>query len=376
MKRYGNLFDKICDINNLRLAHKNAKKGKGWYKEVKMIDKDPDKYLHELQAMFLNRTFHTSSYEVFYKTEGKKRRKIYKLPYYPDRVAQWAILQVIEPYIVKTLIADTYSAIPGRGIHKGLKKLQHAMKYDKVECAYCLKIDARHYYQNINHSILKRKYRRLFKDKDVLYLLDEIIDSVNTIDDEDIVEIQLAGEEYEPETGIPIGNYLSQYSGNYYFSEFDHWVKEVQHVKYYFRYMDDVVIFAPTKERLHELIHEIMIYFHDKMKLRVKHNWQIFPSYVRGVDFLGYRVFGDYTLLRKSTCVKMKRKLTRIRKKCERGNQMNYSEWCSINSYRGWTDHCDSFRLCQKYYAPVKPYALRYYKTVVKKNAEERRKTA
>lgn len=116
MKRHDNLFDKIWDIDNLRLAHRNAKKGKGWYKEVKEIDKDPDKYLYELQAMFLNRTFHTSNYEVFYKTEGKKRRKIYKLPYYPDRIAQWAILQVIEPYIVKNLIADTYSAIPGRGI--------------------------------------------------------------------------------------------------------------------------------------------------------------------------------------------------------------------------------------------------------------------
>lgn len=376
MKRYGNLFEKICDINNLRLAHKNAKKGKGWYKGVKMIDKDPDKYLYQLQTMFLNRTFHTSKYEVFYRNEGKKRRKIYKLPYYPDRIAQWAILQVIEPYLIKNLISDTYSAIPGRGIHKSLDKLQHVMRYDPDECQYCLKIDARHYYQSINHDILKEKYRRLFKDKELLYLLDEIIDSINTIDDEDIVEIQLAGEDYDPETGIPIGNYLSQYSGNYYFSEFDHWMKEVQHVKYYFRYMDDIVIFAPTKECLHGLIQKIMAYFHNHLKLRVKHTWQIFPSYVRGVDFLGYRVFEDYTLLRKSTCTKMKRKLTRIRKKCEAGNQMNHSEWCSFNSYRGWTDHCNSFRLCQKYCDPVNPYALKYYETVVKKNAEERRKVA
>lgn len=44
MKRYDHLFEKICDIENLRKAHKNAKKGKGWYKEVQEIDKDPDKY--------------------------------------------------------------------------------------------------------------------------------------------------------------------------------------------------------------------------------------------------------------------------------------------------------------------------------------------
>ena len=371
MKRHDNLFDKIWDIDNLRLAHRNAKKGKGWYKEVRAIDKDPDKYLYEIQAMLINHQFHTSPYEVFYKNEGKKRRKIYKLPYFPDRIVQWAILQVIEPYIVKNLIADTYSAIPNRGIHKGLEKLQHVMKYDAAECTYCLKIDARHYYQNINHEILKDKYRRLFKDKDVLYLLDEIIDSINTIDDEDVVEIQLAGEDYDPETGIPIGNYLSQYCGNYYFSAFDHWIKEQKHVKFYFRYMDDIVIFGSTKEELHKLLEEINSYFHDCMKLRIKQNYQIFPSYVRGIDFLGYRVFGNYTLLRKTTCTAMKRKLTRIKKKCDQGNMMNHSEWCSINSYRGWTDYCDSFRLCLKYYEPVKPYATNYYETVVK--AKERK---
>ena len=35
MQGTGNLFSKIYAIDNLRLAYKNAKKGKGWYKEVK-----------------------------------------------------------------------------------------------------------------------------------------------------------------------------------------------------------------------------------------------------------------------------------------------------------------------------------------------------
>lgn len=96
MKRYGHLYEKIYDMENLKLAHQHAKKGKGWYAEVQMIDSDPDKYLKELQDMLINKTYHTSEYEVFYKNEHGKTRKIYKLPYFPDRVAQWAILQVIE----------------------------------------------------------------------------------------------------------------------------------------------------------------------------------------------------------------------------------------------------------------------------------------
>lgn len=74
MKRIGNLYEKICDIENLKKAHKNAKKGKGWYKEVREIDKNPEKYLKELQESLLNHTYHTSEYEVFYKKEGKKTR--------------------------------------------------------------------------------------------------------------------------------------------------------------------------------------------------------------------------------------------------------------------------------------------------------------
>lgn len=80
-----------------------------------MIDENPEYYLGLLQQMLINHTYKTSDYEVFYKNEGKKTRKIYKLPYFPDRICQWAILQVIEPCIINNLTDDTYSAIPKGG---------------------------------------------------------------------------------------------------------------------------------------------------------------------------------------------------------------------------------------------------------------------
>ena len=137
--------------------------------------------------------------------------------------------------------------------------------------------------------------------------------------------------------------------------------------------MDDIVIFAHTKEELHELRKEIEIYFRNELKLNIKGNWQIFPSYIRGVDFLGYRTFLNYTLLRKSTCKDMKRKLTAIRAKVESGNMMNYSEWCCINSYRGWLKHCNSFRLSQKYVVPLLPYADDYYIKNIKSKKKGRK---
>lgn len=373
MNRYNNLYAKIYDMDNLCLAHKNAKKGKGWYEDVKKINENPDYYLKMLQDMLINHTYRTSEYEIFYKTDGKKKRKIYKLPYFPDRICQWAILQVIEPCLLKNLTADTYSAIPGKGIHKGLANLKKAMQGDVPNCQYCLKLDARHYYQSINHDILKYKYAQMFKDKELLWLLYEIIDSIKTAEIEDLRNIYLLDEDIDFNTGIPIGNYLSQYSGNYYLSEFDHWIKEVKKVKHYFRYMDDIVIFGSDKMELHALRKEIDVFFRDKLKLHIKDNWQVFPSYVRGVDFLGYRTFLNYTLLRKSTCINIKQKMQAIRSKVEKGNIMNYSEWCCINSYKGWLKHCDSYRLTEKYITPLLPYAEEYYNVNIKSKKKGRR---
>ena len=367
MKRFGNLYEKIYNMDNLKLAHQNAKKGKGWYKEVVEIDSDPDTYLKRLQDMFINHTYKTSEYEMFIKKDSGKQRKIFKLPYFPDRIAQWAIIQVIEPFLIRNFTDDTYSAIPNKGIHYGLKRVTKDIQTDVKGCQYCLKIDARHYYQSINHDILKQKYRRMFKDKELLWLLDEIIDSIKTAEIDDLRNIYLMEEDIDEETGIPIGNYLSQYSGNYYFSSFDHWMKEQMHVKHYHRYMDDIVIFAETKEELHFLKAKIDEYFKTELKLAVKGNWQVFPTFVRGVDYLGYRIFLNYVLLRKSTCNQMKKKMVNIFKKCSTGHLMNYSEWCSINSYKGWLIWCNGFRLNQKYISPLEKYASFYYQNIIKK---------
>lgn len=383
------LFNSICSMDNLYRAYQNAKSGKGWYKEVKQIEKRPFYYLAGLQYMLKNHLFKTSEYEIFILNEGKKKRDVYKLPFFPDRIAQWAILQVIEPFLVANMTADTYSAIPGKGIQPIVNDLRGYYKTKRVDgkkksvwvpsilltdeenTRYCYKIDLHHYYQSINHEVLKQKFRKVFKDPELLWLLDEIADSINTATEEDLIELSLSGEiEVDPNTGIPIGNYMSQYSGNFYLSSFDHWVKEELHVKHYYRYMDDVVIFSSSKEGLHEIHRKVTAYTRDYLHLNIKGNYQIFPTKVRGVDFVGYRFFGEYTLLRKSTAINFKRKMRACRKKMENNIPPTYSEWCSFNSYKGWLGNCDSYRLFKKYMEPLIEYMQNYYEREVKDHGE------
>lgn len=349
MKRHGNLWPTICSMENLQAAHESARKGKTFYREVKMVDENPEKYLSMLQESLQNKTFKTSEYTVFERKEGNKMRLIYKLPYYPDRIAQWAILRVIEPMLIRNFTKDTYSAIPGRGTHLAIKRLRQILKSDPKGTVYCLKLDMRKYYQSIPHDKLKETYARRFKDKDLLWAINEIIDST------------------PGDIGIPIGNYISQYSGNLYLSSLDHWLKEEKRVKYYFRYMDDIVILHGSKEYLHELFKEIKDFAENRLELTIKDTWQVFPTNVRGVDFLGFRVFTDYVLLRKSTAKNLKRKMRSVSKKLAHGGRISYPEWCSFNSYKGWLKYCDSYRLYQKYMTPLEEPMQKYYEDHVKK---------
>ena len=257
-----------------------------------------------------------------------------------------------------------------------------AESYDEAT-KYCLKLDVRKYYPSIVHDVLKAKYRELFKDEELIWLMDEVIDSISTCPatEENIEILQRLGvavniiiddngREFVDGVGIPIGNYVSQYDGNFNLSVVDHWLKEVKGVKYYFRYMDDMVIFGSSKEELHKLKRELDEFMAVNLKQVLKHNWQVFPTKVRGVDFVGYRFFGEYTLLRKSTCKTFKRRMLSISSKRENNVSPTYSEWCSFNSYVGWLQHCDSFRLYQKYVEPNVEYMHNYYLKEVKGNAE------
>ena len=400
MKSHGNLWPKIVSDENLKTAHRHAKKGKGWYEEVKVVDVNiaeaddgMGSMLKDLQSNMINHTHKTSKYTRKQRKEGRKIRDLYKLPYFPDRIAQWAVIQVIEPILIKNLITDTYSAIPKRGIHPGLNRLQSWMNTDVFGTQYCLKIDARHYYQSINHEILKDKFRRVFKDNDLIWFIDEVVDSIETADSEDrerlehlpapcaeILERKIRGRHETPNQrkaryeqsgiGLPIGNYFSQYGGNFYFSEFDHWMKETLHVPYYMRYMDDIVILGHSKEYLHALRRQIDQYFQTHLRITLKDNWQVFPTFARGVDYLGYRSFLGYTLLRKTTCKSFKRKMTRIRCKVESGMELTYSEYCSINSYKGWLKSCDHYRLYQKYIEPLEDAVQAYYVKYLQKRTD------
>jgi len=313
MKRINNLYERICSVENLQLADLTARKGKAKQPGVILHDTNKVENILKLHELMKNKTYKTSQYTTF-KIYEPKERLIFRLPYYPDRITHHAIMAVMEPIFVSAFTTDTYSCIKGKGIHAAANAVKQALK-NMAGTQYCLKLDIRKFYPNVDHEILKAMLRRKIKDNDLLWLLDEIIDSTE---------------------GLPIGNYLSQYFANFYLAYFDHWIKETKRVKYYFRYADDMVILSDSKLYLHELLSEIRFYMTDNLKLTIKDNYQIFPVDTRGIDFVGYIFRHTHTLLRKS----IKQSFARMLSK-NKNDQ-------SIASYKGWASHCNSINLLKK----------------------------
>lgn len=322
MKRIGNIYNRIIDIDNLFLADENARKGKTNSYGVKCHDKRREENIKKLHELLKNKDYKTSSYNIF-KIYEPKERQIFQLPYFPDRIVHHAIMNILEPIWVDSFTTDSYSCIKKRGIHGCVKSVKKALK-DIENTQYCLKIDIRKFYPTIDHDILKQIVRRKIKCKDTLDLIDEIINSAN---------------------GVPIGNYLSQYLANLYLTYFDHWLKEDVRVKYYFRYADDMVFLAHDKAYLHSLLVQINDYLVNNLNLYIKDNYQVFPVDSRGIDFVGYIFRHDYVLIRKSIKIKFSRKVRRLKK-----NGVDEKQFKQVtSSWYGWCKHANAINLLKKY---------------------------
>ena len=318
MKRVNNLFDKIVDYDNLYLAYIKAKRNKSRRKEVRVFEQDTEQLLKKLQQQLIDGTYRTSEYKTFTIYEPKERI-IFKLPFYPDRIVHHAIMNILEPIWVSIFISHTYSCIKGRGIHKAVKDIKRDLK-DVEGTKYCLKLDIKKFYPSINHQILKTIIRRKIKDIRLLRLLDYITDSAS---------------------GVPIGNYLSQFFANLYLAYFDHWIKETKRIKYYYRYADDIVILSDNKDELHTLLQSIIIQL-NTIKLQIKRNYQIFAVDTRGLSFVGYVFYHTHTRIRKNIKLSMCRKEAKLR-------HSDFNKYRNhMCSYLGWLKYCNSTNLINK----------------------------
>ncbi len=321
MKRHGKLFEKIVDPENIELAFARARKRKAWRKAVQETEKDKDAKLAALRQSFLEGTFHTSPYRVKIIHEPKER-EIFILPFYPDRIAQHAIMNIVAPLWDVMFITDSYACRTGKGQHAGSRRCMQFTRRNSWVCQF----DISRFYPSINHAKLQKVIRRKIKDEKVLALFRDIIES-------------LGGE-----SNVPIGNYTSQWFGNLYLNELDQLLKHKYHVRDYLRYCDDFLVFGNDKEELKRLATVVENFVQERLGMRLSKN-TLFPT-VQGVDFLGYRHFPSGKLLvRKATARRIKRRLTALPLQLRRGKISKAQALGKIASANGWLKHANAHHL-------------------------------
>lgn len=335
MKTEKHLIEKICTTKNVVKAYKKARKCKRYRPTVLKFETDRELNLIRVIADLRNVTYRAGTYFVF-KVFEPKERLIMALPFY-DRVIQHAIVNIIEPIFEKRFVFHSYACRKDKGAHAAsdtLSRWLYNLQIKQGKKIYAIKADIHHYFQSIDHEVLKQEVRRYISDKAVLKLLDHIIDH-NGI--------------YPDGVGIPVGNLTSQLFANVYLNILDHYIKHNLHVHYYIRYMDDFIILGEDPAELKELLQQIDAFIEERLHLHLNPKTTIIAA-KNGVDFVGYRHFPAFRILRKGAT----RRIKKLLRAFETGEVDEELFDRSIESRIGHAKHADTFNLCAELRQEIK----------------------
>ena len=324
------LVEAMADYANVQKAYNKARKCKRYRKDVLLFTKDKEDNLETVRNDILGLSYEPSEYRYF-KVYEPKERQIMALPFY-DRVVQHAINNVLEPIFNQRFIFHSYACRKTKGMHAASDTLQEWLyewqKFHPDQPLYAIKADIHHYFQSINHDVLKAELRKVIKDAGALVLIDRIIDHNGQMPDG---------------VGIPVGNLTSQLFANIYLNKLDQYIKHTLGAKYYMLYMDDFIILSPDKEQLRRWLADIERFLRDELKLELNPKTTILAA-KNGIDFVGYKHRATHRKVRPDSVKRIKKTI----KKYESGKITKEQLQKSIASWTGHAGHADSYNLQKK----------------------------
>jgi retron-type reverse transcriptase len=325
MNTANNLWEKVIDFENVYRAYRAAARGKRYRQESLDFKYALEDNLCALSNELVWDMYKPSIMRQFWIIDPKKR--LISAPAFRDRVVHHAICQIIEPVFEKRFINESFACRVGRGTHAAMEHMVSCVRQAKRQWGHywVLKGDVHRFFPSINHDTLYRIINRAIRDTKVLHLLNLIIRSYESPDRDG--------------WGIPIGSLTSQLFANIYLDQLDHYLKEVCHVPYYARYMDDFVVLHRDKRVLQILLCKIEEYLHDELILNLNPKTGIFPG-KQGIDFCGYRIWPTHVKPRKSTVKRAKKRLKKMALQYRTNPAILEHAKASLNSFLGYVKHC------------------------------------
>ncbi len=317
MKKIRGIYAKVISKENLYRSAYMASRGRRYRDSAADFNFSLEEEIDRLHKQLLRKTYRHGRYRLF-TIYDPKERNIAAAPF-KDRVVHHAVHDIIEPIIDKAFIYDSYACRKGKGTHTALNRTQKFLRAN----AFCLHGDIKKYFPSINHRTLKDILRVRINDVDLLWLLDEIVNSAN----------QVSGQEGR---GLPIGNLTSQFFANLYLNELDYFIKFDLRLKYYIRYMDDFLVFANAETTLIRVKRELRDFLKNKLALDMHGAKSQIYNTGNGIKFLGFRIFKDYRRLASDNLRRFRKRL----KKFEYSLRCGKLEHSKIrDSVRCWVGH-------------------------------------
>lgn len=285
-----NIYDQICDYENIELAYRLASYCKQYHPDFLKFNFNLPYELASIKHDLDFCTYEVGKYSYF-TVYDPKEREIMKLP--PrDRVIQHAWNNIVSPIFDRKFIYHSYACRPFKGLHVATKELHDWIYTEAVakgNCVYALKCDIHQYFKSINHYILKTEIMKYISDTKVLYLTFKFID---------------ANGKMPNGVGIPVGNLSSQLFANIYGNKLDKFIKNELHIHYYMRYVDDFIILDSDYHVLEELKFIIEDFLNREMYMSLNPKSTILYA-DNGIDFIGFVHYPEHIAARKSTIQKI-----------------------------------------------------------------------
>ncbi len=325
-------WENIISFDSLYKAHRRARLGKRHKQEVILFENNLAENIYKMHYDLKYDRYEIGHYNSFTIYDPKERE--IQVISYKNRVLQHSLCDnYLTPLLERHLIYDNTACRKGKGLSFAIRRFRNFMARHyrtNGRTGYFVKIDVKKYFDSIDHDRLKEKILPMISDENIRALIIKIIDS------------------YHPDTnkGLPMGNQTSQCFALLYLDELDRYFKEQMRVKYYIRYMDDIVLIVTNKALAHECLAVSATILADNL-LIINPKSQIIAVSC-GVEFLGWRF--DYSptgrvleRLRHSTkrriLLKARTIIYHISIHRLRHEHIRYA----MNSYNGFLGHGNAF---------------------------------
>ena len=341
-----NVYYEITSFHTLMIADTHVSKGKRENTERLRFYDNREGNLEEISTLLRAGKVPKVEYHSFYVYVPKVRKVIF-IDYW-SKVVQRAIYDVLNPKICRTFIEHTYACVKGRGQLAAMEQLYTWMRETRTSGTewYYYKFDVAKFFYRIDHEILMDICRKKIDDPRTVDLLGDYInnDAVPFGMPLDANQLTITEEQMLYDLGIPIGGGLSHMLGNMYLDPLDQFCKRVLGIKRYIRYMDDIIILDNDKERLKEYGRRMTQFLEERLHLNFNNKTALRPVRV-GCEFVGFVIYNDHVILRKSTTLRMKRTLRKTRQDYH-DNLITFKEAnATMQSYLAMLSHVD----CKKF---------------------------